>query len=140
VRLLALGVILFAVYLVGDDPPTSEELGFLGIAERLLEGEVLRSPMGLGFPLLIAPLEGLGDEVVSVVLAAVAALGFVLAAVLARRIVCWVKSGDALRRGDRFGLIMFGSRTDLYLPRGCKLEVGKGQKVKGGETIVGRFA
>jgi len=63
-----------------------------------------------------------------------------VAGVLARRIVCWVKSGDALRRGERFGLIMFGSRTDLYLPRGCKLEVGQGQKVKGGETIVGRFA
>jgi phosphatidylserine decarboxylase len=63
-----------------------------------------------------------------------------VAGVLARRIVCWVKSGDLLGRGERFGLIMFGSRTDLYLPRGCKLEVGQGQKVKGGETIVGRFA
>ena len=45
------------------------------------------SPLGLGFPLLIAPVEGLGDEAVEVVLAAVAALGFVLAALLARRIV-----------------------------------------------------
>ena len=62
-----------------------------------------------------------------------------IAGVLARRIVCWVKPGDTLERGDRFGLIMFGSRTDLYLPRGCNLEVSEGQKVKGGETIVGRF-
>jgi phosphatidylserine decarboxylase len=62
-----------------------------------------------------------------------------IAGVLARRIVCWVKPGDTLERGDRFGLIMFGSRTDLYLPRGCKLEVSEGQKVKGGETIVGRL-
>jgi phosphatidylserine decarboxylase len=62
-----------------------------------------------------------------------------IAGVLARRIVCWVTAGATLARGDRFGLIMFGSRTDLYLPRGCKLEVREGQKVKGGETIVGRF-
>ena len=62
-----------------------------------------------------------------------------IAGVLARRIVCWVKPGDVLRRGDRLGLIMFGSRTDLYLPRGCKLEISEGQRVKGGETIVGRF-
>ena len=63
-----------------------------------------------------------------------------IAGVLARRIVCWVNQGDVLRRGDRFGLIMFGSRTDLYLPGGCKLEISEGQRVKGGETIVGRFA
>ncbi|MGH7794393.1 MAG: phosphatidylserine decarboxylase family protein [Candidatus Binatia bacterium] len=62
-----------------------------------------------------------------------------IAGVLARRIVCRVNPSDILRRGDRFGLIMFGSRTDLYLPRGCKLEISEGQRVKGGETIVGRF-
>ena len=62
-----------------------------------------------------------------------------IAGVLARRVVCWVRPGDTLRRGDRFGLIMFGSRTDLYLPPGCKIEVSEGQKVKGGETIVARF-
>ncbi len=86
-RLVTLWLLLFAVYLVGDDPPTPEELGFLNIATRLVDGEVLRSPVGLGFPLLLAPLAGLGDEAVSVILAAVAALGFVLAAVLAGRIV-----------------------------------------------------
>ncbi|MGH7854159.1 MAG: phosphatidylserine decarboxylase family protein [Candidatus Binatia bacterium] len=62
-----------------------------------------------------------------------------IAGVLARRIVCRAKPGDVLRRGDRFGLIMFGSRTDLYLPRGCRLEINEGQRVKGGETILGRF-
>ncbi|MGE5217495.1 MAG: phosphatidylserine decarboxylase, partial [Chloroflexota bacterium] len=62
-----------------------------------------------------------------------------IAGVLARRIVCRVKSGAQLARGERFGLIMFGSRTDLYLPRGCRLEVIEGQRVKGGATIVGRF-
>ena len=62
-----------------------------------------------------------------------------IAGVLARRIVCWVKPGDNLKRGERFGLIMFGSRTDLYLPRDCRLEISEGQRVKGGETILGRF-
>jgi phosphatidylserine decarboxylase len=62
-----------------------------------------------------------------------------IAGVVARRIVCRVKAGDVLGRGDRFGMIMFGSRTDLYLPRGCRLEICEGQRVKGGETIVGRF-
>ena len=62
-----------------------------------------------------------------------------IAGVVARRIVCWVKTGDVLRRGERFGLIMFGSRTDLYLPEGCRVEIREGQRVKGGETIVGRF-
>ena len=62
-----------------------------------------------------------------------------IAGVVARRIVCRVKRGDHVRRGDRLGLIMFGSRTDAYLPRGCRIEVTEGQRVKGGETILGRF-
>jgi phosphatidylserine decarboxylase len=62
-----------------------------------------------------------------------------IAGFLARRIVCRVKRGDTLARGDRFGLIMFGSRTDVYLPSGFQLEVAEGQRVKGGATILGRF-
>ena len=62
-----------------------------------------------------------------------------IAGVLARRIVCKVNSGDNMDRGERFGMIMFGSRTDLYLPRGCRVEVAEGQRVRGGETIMGRF-
>lgn len=62
-----------------------------------------------------------------------------VAGVLARRIICRVKAGDRLARGERFGLIMFGSRTDLYLPKDCVIDVVEGQRVTGGETIVGRF-
>jgi phosphatidylserine decarboxylase len=62
-----------------------------------------------------------------------------IAGVLARRIVCRVKQGDKLARGARFGLIMFGSRTDTYLPKGCSVDVTEGQRVRGGETILGRF-
>jgi hypothetical protein len=86
-RLVGLWVLLFAVYVVGDELPSADEQEYLRIAGALVDGELIRRPLGLGFPLLIAPLEGLGHEAVALVLAAVAALGFVLAALLARRIV-----------------------------------------------------
>ena len=62
-----------------------------------------------------------------------------IAGFLARRIVCRVAAGASLARGERFGLIMFGSRTDIYLPKGCRVEASEGQHVTGGETILGRF-
>ncbi len=60
-----------------------------------------------------------------------------VAGLIARRIVCWAEEGDFLRRGERFGLIRFGSRVDLYLPLKTQLEVSIGQKVKAGETVLG---
>ncbi|BAT72056.1 phosphatidylserine decarboxylase [Thermosulfidibacter takaii ABI70S6] len=57
---------------------------------------------------------------------------------IARRILCWVKEGDRVEAGDRIGMIMFGSRVDLYLPGEWELFVRKGMKVKAGETILGR--
>ena len=60
-----------------------------------------------------------------------------VAGLIARRIVCWATPGDSLARGERFGLIRFGSRVDLYLPLATQLEVGVGQKVKAGETVLG---
>lgn len=60
-----------------------------------------------------------------------------VAGLIARRIVCWAEEGDSLRRGERFGLIRFGSRVDLYLPLKTQLEVSIGQKVKAGETVLG---
>ena len=62
-----------------------------------------------------------------------------IAGLIARRIVCWVKKGDRLQAGARFGLIRFGSRVDLYLPVETRLRVKVGDKVKGGETILGVF-
>jgi phosphatidylserine decarboxylase len=62
-----------------------------------------------------------------------------VAGVVARRIICRVRGSDQVQRGERFGLIMFGSRTDTYLPSGCRVEVTEGQRVKGGETILARF-
>ncbi|MBI4524412.1 MAG: phosphatidylserine decarboxylase family protein [Deltaproteobacteria bacterium] len=63
-----------------------------------------------------------------------------IAGIVARRIVCYVNIGDFLERGQRFGLIMFGSRVDLFLPKGAQVEIGEGQRVKGGVTVIGRFA
>ena len=60
-----------------------------------------------------------------------------IAGFVARRIVCYAKAGDTLRRGEIFGLIRFGSRVDLYLPSGVKPIVRIGQHVKGGESIIG---
>ena len=61
-----------------------------------------------------------------------------IAGILARRIVCRVKEGDNLTIGERFGLIKFSSRTDLLMPVSTELAVKLGDKVKGGETVIGR--
>ena len=59
-----------------------------------------------------------------------------IAGVLARRIVCRVERGDKLEAGQRFGMIRFGSRTDLIAPRGTDVRVAVGARVRGGETIM----
>jgi phosphatidylserine decarboxylase len=59
-----------------------------------------------------------------------------IAGLIARRILCYVKAGDRLKRGDRFGFIRFGSRVDLYLPLEARVRVELGQKVSAGSTIV----
>ena len=60
-----------------------------------------------------------------------------IAGVLARRIVCRVRPGDRLALGERFGLIKFGSRTDLIMPAAARLQVKTGDRVRGGETVMG---
>jgi phosphatidylserine decarboxylase len=60
-----------------------------------------------------------------------------IAGLIARRIACWVKTDDVVKRGQRFGLIRFGSRLDVYLPIDFHLSVDLGQSVKSGETILG---
>ena len=59
-----------------------------------------------------------------------------IAGLLARRIVCWVKPGDVLEKGQRFGLIKFGSRVDVLLPPDANLLVKKGDRVRGGASIL----
>ena len=59
-----------------------------------------------------------------------------IAGILARRIVCRARLGDVLERGQRYGLIRFGSRTDLFLPADADVIARVGDKVRGGETIL----
>ena len=61
-----------------------------------------------------------------------------IAGLVARRIVCKVREGQTLRPGERYGLIKFGSRVDLYLPEGYEPAVTKGQRVFAGETVLAR--
>ena len=58
---------------------------------------------------------------------------------IARRIVAWSKVGDRVAKGERFGMIRFGSRTELYLPLDSEITVKLGDRVKGGETVVARL-
>ena len=59
-----------------------------------------------------------------------------IAGLIARRILCDAKVGDAVQAGDRFGIIRFGSRTDIYLPPGVAPMVAVGQTMIGGETVL----
>ncbi len=63
-----------------------------------------------------------------------------VAGLIARRIVCWASPRDQAVRGERYGLIRFGSRMDTFLPMGTKLRVSVGERVKGGETILGELS
>jgi phosphatidylserine decarboxylase len=60
-----------------------------------------------------------------------------IAGLIARRIVCWVRKGDRVIRGQRFGLIRFGSRLDIYVPQNARVQARVGQKAYGGRTILG---
>lgn len=62
-----------------------------------------------------------------------------IAGVLARRIICRFEKGDEILGGERFGIIKFGSRVDLFLPENVRIEVELREKVKAGETIIGRY-
>ena len=60
-----------------------------------------------------------------------------IAGMVARRIVCWAEEGDEYQRGQRFGLIRFGSRVDIFLPEGIDIKVAIGDIVNGGSSIIG---
>lgn len=62
-----------------------------------------------------------------------------IAGFVARRICCWVKTADYVQAGQKFGMIRFGSRVDILVPSNVKLAVEVGNRVKGGETILGRW-
>lgn len=62
-----------------------------------------------------------------------------IAGLIARRIVFWKQMRDDINQGERIGMIKFGSRVEVYLPADINLSVKEGDKVKAGETIIGKF-
>jgi phosphatidylserine decarboxylase len=62
-----------------------------------------------------------------------------IAGTLARRICCWVEKDSLVVKGQKFGMIRFGSRVDILLPATTELAVGFGQRVYGGQTVLGRW-
>jgi phosphatidylserine decarboxylase len=60
-----------------------------------------------------------------------------VAGLIARRVICWRTPGNALERGELFGLIRFGSRVDVILPREVRILVKVGERVKGGSSVIG---
>jgi phosphatidylserine decarboxylase len=60
--------------------------------------------------------------------------------VLARRIVCRAQVGDEVVTGERYGVMKFGSRMDVFVPRDCRLLVRTGDRVRGGESVIARWS
>jgi phosphatidylserine decarboxylase len=63
-----------------------------------------------------------------------------VAGLIARRVICWKKPGEAVARGELFGLIRFGSRVDLLVPKQVRIAVKVGDRVQGGSSIIGEHA
>lgn len=62
-----------------------------------------------------------------------------IAGIVARRIIPWIKEGELVTKGDRIALIRFGSRVDIDLPEDCELAVEKGDRVRGGSSTIARW-
>jgi phosphatidylserine decarboxylase len=62
-----------------------------------------------------------------------------IAGLIARRIVCWPREGDRVEQGERFGMIRFGSRVDVYVPANAEIRVSVGDRAYGGETVLCRL-
>lgn len=63
-----------------------------------------------------------------------------IAGILARRIICYVHAGDIVKKGERYGLICFGSRVDIFLPKDSQIKVKLGDRVKGAKDIIAVLA
>lgn len=62
-----------------------------------------------------------------------------IAGVIARRVICWKSVGESVARGERVGMIRFGSRVDVWLPNGAEMTVRRGQRVYGGSSILAKW-
>jgi phosphatidylserine decarboxylase len=62
-----------------------------------------------------------------------------IAGLIVRRICCWVREGEQVKRGQKYGMVRFGSRVDIFLPADVEINVGVGEHVYGGQTVLGRW-
>jgi phosphatidylserine decarboxylase len=62
-----------------------------------------------------------------------------IAGAIARRVICWKRKGESVGLGERVGMIRFGSRVDVWLPMEAQVVAQRGQKVKGGESVLARW-
>ena len=62
-----------------------------------------------------------------------------IAGAIARRVICWKREGEEVALGELVGMIRFGSRVDIWLPMETQIVVTRGQKVKGGESILAKW-
>jgi phosphatidylserine decarboxylase len=62
-----------------------------------------------------------------------------VAGLIARRVICWKKPGSTFNRGELFGLIRFGSRVDIVLPKHVKILVNVGDRLRGGSSVIGEY-
>jgi len=124
----------------------------LGIFMNVFDAHVNRAPVAGTvaemqyrrgrFKAAFRPEAGWGNEQQALVLEndnGVPVLVVQIAGLLARRIIPFVKQGQRLARGERLGMICFGSRVDLYLPGDCQILVKVGDRLKAGSSIVGRW-
>ena len=143
--------------IVASVPPVELDLGDtprqrVSIFMNVFDCHVNRSPIG-GRIVRLAYTPGLfinadldkasedNERSAVVIESATAKIGVVqIAGLVARRIVSFVKEGDTLATGERFGLIRFGSRVDVYLPPGTQPLVGLGQRAVAGETVLADLA
>lgn len=63
-----------------------------------------------------------------------------IAGAAVRRICCWVREGEQVTRGYKYGMVRFGSRVDIFLPANVEIKVGMGEHVYGGQTVLGRWS
>jgi len=144
------GKVLDVRYLKDDNNPLGEPAVKVSIFMSLFNVHVNRVPISGKILEIIyhpgkffsAPLDKASEQNENNLIALQTADGrkivFVqIAGLIARRIVCWIKEGDHVRAGQRFGLIRFGSRLDVYLPNDTRITVQPRHKVKAGKTILG---
>jgi phosphatidylserine decarboxylase len=106
-----------------------------------IAGEIIRREYRPGrFKLAFSDDASVENEQIVLTIAGARPLTFsLIAGLVARRIVAWKEVGDIVEKGDRLGLIRFGSRADVFCPSDCEVLVSAGDRVRGGSSVIARW-